>query len=460
VSAAPLPANEIERLAALHDLRLLDSAHEPVFDAIAQLAASICEAPIALVGLVDRERQWFTARVGLDAEPTPREQTFCAHAILSPQLMEVGDARDDTRFRENPFVTGDPNIRFYAGMPLRVDATHAVGTLCVIDRKPRQLSPGQRDAMQNLALVLERLFDARRETLAAQRALHAIEARTRTITDNVPAAICYIDQHRHYRYNNAAYELWLELPIDQVTGRSVRSVHGEESYALIEPHLDRALRGERQKFEIDVVHRGEPRHLRGTYVPEFDAEKRVVGVFGLTQDATSLKLAEDQLQFMARYDALTGLANRYQLYETLDASAARAQRSGWQRALLYLDIDRFKSINDTHGHAVGDLVLNEFARRLRDCVRATDTVARLAGDEFVIVLENLAVPADAHTVAVKVIDAMVSPFDLGGVQLRVTTSVGVAFAEPGEDDADLLLRRADAALYSAKAAGRNVVRSA
>ncbi len=149
--AAPLPPDETQRLAALHRYRLLDSSSEPSFDELVELAAQLCEAPIALVSLVDEGRQWFKAKVGIDAAETPREVAFCAHAILGEEPFVVEDARADARFADNPLVTGEPGIRFYAGAPLRTADGHALGALCVIDRRPRTLSPLQRGALATLA---------------------------------------------------------------------------------------------------------------------------------------------------------------------------------------------------------------------------------------------------------------------------------------------------------------------
>lgn len=157
----PLPANEPQRLSALHALGILDSAPEPAFDELVAEAARVCEVPIALVSLVDEHRQWIKAKVGLEASQTPREQAFCAHAILTPErLMVVPDARADPRFSANPLVTADPRIRFYAAAPL-VDATgHALGTLCVLDRMPRELSAAQLAELQRLAGKVTALLTA------------------------------------------------------------------------------------------------------------------------------------------------------------------------------------------------------------------------------------------------------------------------------------------------------------
>jgi PAS domain S-box-containing protein len=146
-----LPENEAERLAALRALGVLDTPPEPAFDELAALAAYICQTPIALISLVDEDRQWFKSRVGWTTGETPREAAFCAHTILQPELLVVPDARADERFANNPLVTSSPGVRFYAGAPLVTAEGHALGTLCVIDHKPRKLTPEQARALRALS---------------------------------------------------------------------------------------------------------------------------------------------------------------------------------------------------------------------------------------------------------------------------------------------------------------------
>lgn len=164
--------NEQSRQHALDSARLTDTLPEPAYDAIVEVASQICGVPIALVSLIDRDRQWFKARVGLEAQETPRELAFCDHAIREPgALMEVPDARLDPRFAGNALVTGEPDIRFYAGMPLVTSAGEALGTVCVIDREPRHLDAGQRAALASLAKLTTALIEARQRELVATRAL-------------------------------------------------------------------------------------------------------------------------------------------------------------------------------------------------------------------------------------------------------------------------------------------------
>jgi len=149
--AAPVPADEPARLAALHDAQVLDTPPEEDFDDIALLASEICQTPMGMVSLVDRDRQWFKAKIGLDVREAPRELSFCAHTITGAGLLEVPDARDDERFADNPYVAGDLGLRFYAGAPVVLDGAHSVGTVCVVDSEPRTLTASQRRALRSLA---------------------------------------------------------------------------------------------------------------------------------------------------------------------------------------------------------------------------------------------------------------------------------------------------------------------
>lgn len=169
--SAPLPGREADRLRALYELDVLDTEAEDRFDRVTRLAAHILDVPIALVSLVDVDRQWFKSRVGLEAVQTPREHAFCAHAILDDEVMVVGDATQDPRFAGNPLVVAAPDIRFYAGAPLIVGDDLRVGTLCVIDREPREVSEAQRRALEDLAKVVVDELDLRRKN-AEQRELN------------------------------------------------------------------------------------------------------------------------------------------------------------------------------------------------------------------------------------------------------------------------------------------------
>jgi K+-sensing histidine kinase KdpD len=159
--AARLPEEEMDRLQELYRYELLDTVYENEFDAIVQLASRICKTPMSVITLIDRSRSWFKAKLGLDDEQADRNVAFCAHTILGDKLLEVENATDDERFWDNPFVTGDPYIRYYAGMPLVTKAGYKLGTLCVLDSAPRQLDNEQKFALKVLSEQVVKLFELR-----------------------------------------------------------------------------------------------------------------------------------------------------------------------------------------------------------------------------------------------------------------------------------------------------------
>lgn len=167
---APLPSNEASRLAALRSYDVLDTPAEQAYDDITRLAALICDVPVSLVTLIDDDRQWFKSKAGLEFTQTPREHSFCAHAILKPDdVMLVKDASLDQRFMKNPLVTADPTIRFYAGAPLVTAAGEALGTVCVMDRVPRELEPEKAQALKALARQVVAQLELRRARAQIQR---------------------------------------------------------------------------------------------------------------------------------------------------------------------------------------------------------------------------------------------------------------------------------------------------
>lgn len=250
-TAPDIPADEEARLKALRSLGILDTSSEERFDRLARMAKRLFDVPIALVSLVDENRQWFKSCIGLDVTETSRDISFCGHAILDDDIFIIADAAKDARFSDNPLVTGEPHIRFYAGCPLRYVDGSKLGTLCIIDKVPRDLQQDDIEALKDLAAT-------------AERELAAIQLAT----------------------------------TDELTG-----LYNRRGFML---------------------------------------------------------LAEQELKLCARL--------------------------GLPASLMFLDLNDFKSINDTHGHAEGDTALIIFANQLHEVCRASDVVARLGGDEFVILL--------------------------------------------------------------------------
>jgi diguanylate cyclase (GGDEF)-like protein/PAS domain S-box-containing protein len=286
--------------------------------------------------------------------------------------------------------------------------------------------------------------------------LAASEQRIRSIADNLPALIAYVDAGQRFRFSNSYCRVLPGMPETSLSGMSVAQAFGAQAYPALLPHIQAALAGERVSFEQQIGEGQQRRVLQSEFVPERDKHGSVPGFHWLATDISAKKRVEEELQRLALFDTLTGLPNRSLLQDRLREAIHRSRRNASCLAVLFLDIDRFKGINDSLGHQSGDQVLMEFAQRLSACVRASDTVARLAGDEFIIVLEALHRPEEATLVADKIIAAMQPPFTVDGEPRAVSTSIGIAVAGPDEAaDPDALLGKADEALYRAKRAGRN-----
>jgi GAF domain-containing protein len=220
---APLPSNESARLDALRRYEILDTESEQAFDDLVELAAKICETPIALVSLVDPLRQWFKAKTGVAACETSRDIAFCAHAILQRAIFEVPDTLADPRFAANPLVTAEPFIRFYAGTPLVTPDGYALGTLCVIDRVPRQLNADQREALSSLGRQVMSLLELRlRQTLlersmAAQKESQLIQTQLSFALDHGIDGAALLDRDRPWivTYRTEPYLMAPETPYER-----------------------------------------------------------------------------------------------------------------------------------------------------------------------------------------------------------------------------------------------------
>lgn len=324
---APVPLNEMARLAALRSYDVLDSIYEQNFDSITQLAARLCDCPIALISLIESEFQWFKANVGMEAQGTHRDVSFCAHAILHhDQPLIVHDATSDCRFADNDLVLGPPGIRFYAGIPLVTKAGLALGTLCVIDTKVRDITPVQLDAL----------------TVLAQSVVTALD----------------------------------------------------------------------------------------------------------------LRLAMKAVSELALTDHLTGLPNRSAFLNAVSKSMARQKRDNDPFAVIYVDLDGMKQINDQLGHAKGDEVLVLAAGALAKSVRSEDNVCRLSGDEFAALL-------DVGTIdqVERICERFRASIERGmrAKGWRVTASIGAALFLKAPESEATALNTADALMYAAKASGKNQI---
>ncbi len=317
---ALLPPDEIQRLARLRALGVLDSAPEPLFDSLTRLAARITGTPIALVSLIDEQRQWFKANLGLPGvQQTPRDFAFCAHAILDSDVMTVTDARTDPRFADNPLVTGDPGIRFYAGAPLTLPGGERLGTLCVIDRAPRQLSESQRLQLAELAqVVVQALLLRERAHGHALGTPSAVESELAghvralsSILDRLPMAVSVWDRELRNAYANAQVQQRTGRSAAALLGLHLSQVIGEAAFKAHRDYHDAVLAGHTQSFEARVLFQDGFRDEQVQLVPLRGEQGGVEGYVSLAQDLWSARamdaaqraLADSERKFRTLSDA-------------------------------------------------------------------------------------------------------------------------------------------------------------
>jgi diguanylate cyclase (GGDEF)-like protein/PAS domain S-box-containing protein len=576
VKVPEIPPDEAERLADLRALEVLDSDKEPAFERITALAATLFDVPIAVVSLVDEARQWFKSKRGLDVAETTRDVSFCGHAILDSGPFVIGDALEDPRFVDNPLVTGSPHVRFYAGAPLTTPRGHRIGTLCLLDRRPRSLTDLQRQVLEDLAgMVMSEL-----ELRAARRSKTREASELQALLAQFPAAVLVVDRDNIVRFNNAEVDRMLGYQPGELVGRYyTRIVHPDEREQSMSVAADtlqptsvprvtqrrllkrggelltaaatvgrltwggqqavvvalRDITGElREQVQRENVRLQTLEQLKllltafdvlpvgvVLFDPSFRcvyANKALTDMLGVDRDVVFGRTPDDAARYVstltsesakdslrpgtwralshgatatqvfalvkprarvvrrtlhrlestthpylalwtditheaaelarseikASTDPLTQLPNRRAASQRL----TQALNNGGVVTLVMFDIDHFKRVNDSYGHAAGDELLRRVARALQKCAREGDMVARWGGEEFVAIvrgnLEGARTFAERARRAVLSIKTEVGP---------VTVSAGIAQGAPGVD----AVQHADEKLYEAKRSGRNRV---
>jgi PAS domain S-box-containing protein len=314
-SAPFFPDDEAARLARLRELAVLDSDPEPIFDSLTDIAAGLCGVPIALVSLVDAQRQWFKSCIGLGLRETGRNVAFCAHAILDDGLMEVPDTRLDPRFADNPLVTGDPHIRFYAGAPIAMPGGQRIGTLCVIDRVPRRLDDTQKALLTRLAAAAAQALLVRERALAdasqwrsrleteiaalkgATQALGASERRFRELSEASPVGVFHTDAAGHCTYTNSRWQEIYGLSLEHSLGNGwTESVHADDRASVFE-QWRRAAQAE-DEFSMQFRVRradGSVRQVRSRSRPVRSDNGELSGYVGAVADITEATQMQQKL---------------------------------------------------------------------------------------------------------------------------------------------------------------------
>ncbi|MDB5876221.1 MAG: hypothetical protein JWQ07_5663, partial [Ramlibacter sp.] len=462
----PIPPNEATRLAALQALQLLDTSPTRDFNSLVRLARDLLKVPISAISLVDQHRQWFKAIEGLDCKETPREIAFCAHTICAAEPLIVHNATKDDRFRGNVLVRNGPKIRFYAGIPLQLADGLRLGSLCVMDTKPRTMTEMELARLQHLSeMAIALLSNHARSIQTSQQAKIIEEQEQRLLKNNkLLESACELGKLGAWERDMATGQLrWTEgmFSLHEMSEGTERNV-AEHLNLYPEPErtrltalmadADRAKRPFRFEGRMYTT-KGKLRWVRLVSEVELDGD-RFVRRYGLMQDVTEEKGLLERVKHMANSDELTGLANRRALRRRL-AELSKSIEMPVAITLLALDLDGFKEINDTHGHAAGDACLRRIARRLRTALGPGVLVARTGGDEFALIWTGTEGPVPDHLIE-KIFEAVHAPILWHGHGFQLSCSIGAATRQDGcRFIADDLLREADLALYEAKREGKN-----
>lgn len=440
--------DEANRLAALSEYGIDTVLSDPGLNNLLNIAANVFNVPIVLVSLIEEQRQLLAAGLGITVCETSRDVSFCAHTILRRKIMVVPDARLDPRFKDNPMVIGPPHLRFYAGIPLRTLSGYAIGTLCIIDLKPRRnLSARDEHNMQDLAALVMDKLEMRRLELARR----ASQVRFENIANTSPDSIICVNENGIITFWNASAEKMLEYSREQIVGKNIDTIVPQDFISQFNYVVsDKAALIKGVTVELNV----QSRH--GAMIPvelsvSMWADEHSVSYGAILRDITERRRNEERLFLLAHMDPLTGLANRTLLTSSLE----QALKNEPAICIMMIDLDGFKDVNDSLGHARGDEILISVAKKIQSSVRMGDLVARMGGDEFAVLLPGVADHKIAAEMAECIIHEISQAMLVEEHQINISASIGMVVYPAHGLTAQDLLTSADLALYQAKAEGRN-----
>ena len=479
-TARPAPELADDELPAkqgqlLRELGVLDRPADAELGAALRLACSLTGVPFAALNLLDTDRQLTLAAVGADADDVPRAHSVCARTSLQPGVFWSADLSADPAFRHHPYVNGEVGaLRFYASAPIDVEDV-PVATVCLYDTRPRHITDEQVQQLADVAelargVILRGRYVRRAAELAAasedaRAELARARAFDRALLDSLSVGVVACDATGRPRLVNKVMQTWLDEqhageqapdpgchePVPDQLVPNLFEVDGVTPVHHGRTPLSRALRGELVRDAEQVA--GAPGHPRRRTLANaesvHDDRGALLGAVVTVTDVTHQRELEARLREAALHDPLTGLPNRSLLVDRIGQVLTAQLRSGTPAALIYCDLDDFKVINDTAGHAAGDAALRSAATALRSAIRADDTVARIGGDEFAVLCPGLQTAEEARTVIGRIHTALAD----GATPLRC--SAGFALTGPG-DTAEALLARADGQMYTVKRARRAV----
>ncbi len=455
----PVPLNESERLVEMEALRLIDTAASLEFDTVTKHLKDIFGAEQCSIALVDRDRIWFKSRIGIFAPERPRDGSFAAYTILSNEILVVEDARLDERFKDMPIVAGEPGLRFYAGAPLMVRPGIAIGSLAVLDSRPRRVTAKERAALEAMAKVVVGLIEvnrlaavseARRVEIEEQRrALEIREAQfkqTETIA-RVGGWEWDLATNR-VNWSDEVYRIH-DMPVGEpVTVEMAMSVYPPDQRERMRQLIERLLTDRSSFSEVFRIVSFTGRHKWVQIAGDVEElNGTVVRLFGILQDITESHEAQRKLLEAANTDALTGLANRHRFTTLLSERFASGRTSPF--GLMMIDVDHLKEVNDSLGHDAGDALIRTVASRLVQCTRPGDVAARLGGDEFALIVATDGSEEALSERASEIIGVMGPRIIFNGRTIAPQVSIGVATPAVA-DTPDAIRQKADIALYHAK----------
>ena len=479
---------ELCSLQALHDLDVLDSEPEAEFEALARVAAAVCGKPIALISLIDTERQWFKANLGLTGvTQTPRDISFCGHAVLGNKVFEVPDASTDTRFTDNLLVTGQPHIRHYAGAPVTLRDGLCVGTICVMAPVPGRLDEDQKQALQHLATAVARALEGRHAIRTALKS-----AAASGLTDRYPGKDAWrvrtlvaelARQHELLRStlgtisdavltsDAQANVIWLNARAEKLTGWTLTQAHGQPAATVFQTVDEEGraqpafplLNGSRNeatapaRLSTLLARDGQAHLIESSSKALRDEAGELLGVVQVFRNVRVPNRASGETALQSARDPLTGLPNRAEFERLLQMSWQATEQDGVVHALLFIDLDQFRVVNDACGHAAGDAVLRDVAQLLAGVVRTADAVARIGGDEFAVILKHCDL-ARALAVAKAIFDRLEDyRFTHALQRFRIGASIGLVPVDRRWASTALILQAAESSCFAAAEAGGNRV---
>ncbi|MFC5462081.1 putative bifunctional diguanylate cyclase/phosphodiesterase [Massilia niabensis] len=456
------------RLRSLDSYQTRDSEGLADLARLVRLAAHACGAPMAALSFAGRDGERCACAVGLDPAQLDREAPWGRQVVAGRRAVVLADTHEAGEGKPGQDAQGPraAGARFYAGVPVETPDGFVLGALAVMDRIPRVLEPQQLEALHTVAAQVMAQLALQRQRREADVGKPERDLRFRQLADAMPYIVWSANPDGLIDYANRTVVDYGGLPgIERIAETWIGLLHPDDVGRTLKAWTRSVNTGEVFSCEYRLLRAADQSyrwHL-AQGMPIRDGSGAIVKWYGTTMDIHDMKLAHEEIGRLAFYDTLTRLPNRQLLMDRLAHAVTLHTRRGRIGAVLLIDLDNFKTINDTIGHDKGDLLLDLVAQRLVASVSDRDTVARLGGDEFVIILEDLGFSEEvaaghAAMVARRVLETLNGSFNLAGYERHITPSMGLTLFGGAAHSITELLKRADLAMYQAKAAGRNTLR--